>query len=336
VSQSVRLKEECWANLLFNGENMTCVKTMMLLATAALALGAASAADRTQITVKDSQEYPESITSTKDGAVIFGSISKGIIYRSAPGSMTAEPWIQPSSGNLKNVLGVFADERGRTLWVCSLLRPVPGQPEPTPDTALKAFDLKTGAFKKSYDFPDHKGVCNDIAVAKDGTVYVTETGDGKVLRLKSRSGNLEVWASDPLLASADGIGVLADGAIYVNGVRTGNLVRIALKADGSAGGVTKLETSRSLVRPDGMRAAGANTLLLAEGEGRADEVTINGEKAEIKVLKDDFKDGPTAVTLVGQTVFVLEAKLNYLNDEKLRGQDPGPFHATAVPYPSHK
>jgi sugar lactone lactonase YvrE len=314
---------------------MTCVKTMILLATATLALSAASAADRTQITVKDSKAFPESITSTKDGAVIFGSIGKGIIYRSAPGSDTAEPWIQPSSGNLKNVLGVFADERGNTLWVCSLVFPMPGQSEP-PDTALKAFDLKTGAFKKSYDFPDHKGICNDIAVAKDGTLYVTETAEGKVLRLKPRAGKLEAWASDPLLASADGIAVLADGSIYVNGFRTGNLVRVAVKPDGSAGEVTKLETSRPLVNPDGIRSVGPNTFLMAEGEGRADEVTINGEKAEIKVLKGDFKDGPTAVTLVGHSVFVLEAKLRYLTDDKLHGQDPGPFHATALPYPSHK
>jgi hypothetical protein len=98
----------------------------------------------------------------------------------------------------------------------------------------------------------------------------------------------------------------------------------------------KLETSRPLSRPDGMRSVGPNTILLAEGEGRVDEVTVNGEKAEIKTLRDGFKDQPTAVTLVGNTVFVSEAKLNYLNDEKLREQDPGPFRATAVPYQASK
>ena len=145
-----------------------------------------------------------------------------------------------------------------------------------------------------------------------------------------------MWSADPLLASADGIALLADGAVYVNGFRTGALVRIPVRPDGSAGQAMKLETSRPLVRPDGMRSVGPNTILLAEGEGRVDEVTVNGEKAEIKVLKGDFKDGPTAVTLVGGTAFVLEAKLNYLNDEKLRGQDPGTFRASAVPYRAPK
>jgi sugar lactone lactonase YvrE len=324
----------------FRRENMTASRVICvwfaLIASATVGVGFTFAADRSQITVNDTREFPESITSTKDGAVFFGSISKGMVYKAAPGSGRAEPWIKPGTGNLKNILGVFADERGKTLWVCSLVRPVPGGPEVQPDTALKAFDLKTGAFKVSYDFPGHKGVCNDIAVAPDGTVYATETGEGKILRLKRGTDNLEVWSADPLLASADGIALLADGAVYVNGFRTGSLVRVPVRPDGSAGQATKLDTSRPLVRPDGMRSVGPNTMLMAEGEGRVDEVTVNGEKAEIKVLKGDFTDGPTAVTLVGGTAFVLEAKLNYLNDEKLRGQDPGRFRASAVPYRAPK
>ena len=308
------------------------IQLLMFFTLLAATVVSALAADRSQIVVDDTREFPESITSTKAGAVFFGSITKGIIYRAAPGSSTAEPWIKPETGNLKNVLGVFADERAKILWVCSLVR----APEMPQDTSLKAFALGSGAFKASYSFPGGKGVCNDIAVAKDGTVYVTETGEGKILRLKRGAKDLEVWSSDPLLASADGIALLADGSVYANGVRTGYFVKVPVRPDGSAGQAMKIETSRPLVRPDGMRSVGPNTILLAEGEGRVDEVTVNGEKAEIKVLKGDFKDGPTAVTLVGGIAFVSEAKLNYLNDEKLKGQDPGPFHATAVPYQPSK
>jgi sugar lactone lactonase YvrE len=310
-----------------------CVQLLALFTLLAVTMISALAADRSQIVVNDTREFPESITSTKAGAVFFGSITKGIIYRAVPGSSTAEPWIKPGNGNLKNVLGVFADERANILWVCSLVR---GAPEAPQDTSLKAFALGSGAFKASYSFPSGKGVCNDIAVAKDGTVYATETGEGKILRLKPGAKDLEVWASDPLLASADGIALLADGSVYVNGFRTGFLVKVPVRPDGSSGQPMKVETSRPLVRPDGMRSVGPNTMLMAEGEGRVDEVTINGEKAEIKVLKGDFQDGPTAVALVRGAVFVLEAKLNYLNDEKLNGQDPGPFRATAVPYQPSK
>ena len=40
---------------------------------------------------------------------------------------------------------------------------------------------------------------------------------------------------------------------------------------------------------------------------------------------------PTAVTMVGNTAYVLEAKLNYQRDPALKGKDPAPFKAYAVP-----
>jgi hypothetical protein len=37
------------------------------------------------------------------------------------------------------------------------------------------------------------------------------------------------------------------------------------------------------------------------------------------------------VTVVGSTAYVLEAKLNYQRDPALKGKDPAPFKAFAVP-----
>jgi hypothetical protein len=94
----------------------------------------------------------------------------------------------------------------------------------------------------------------------------------------------------------------------------------------------KLRTDRALVRPDGMRPAGAKTLLLVEGEGRLVEVTIAGDEAQLRLIRDGFSNVPTAVTLVGNTAYVIEAKFNYRSDPALRGKDPGPFQAVGVPY----
>src|SRR5262249_43937941 len=136
---------------------------------------------------------------------------------------------------------------------------------------------------------------------------------------------------DPQLATADGIAILSDGAIYVNTFATGTLVRLAVGADGSSQAPVKLETSRPIVRPDGMRSVAGMTMLLVEGDGHLDEVTVQGTRADVKTLKDGFV-GATAVTLVGEQAFVLEAKLNYRNDARLRDQDPGPFRVLAAPY----
>jgi pSer/pThr/pTyr-binding forkhead associated (FHA) protein len=64
--------------------------------------------------------------------------------------------------------------------------------------------------------------------------------------------------------------------------------------------------------------------------GRLEEVTVSGDHATIRVIKDKYML-PTAVTVVGNTAYVLEAKLNYQRDPALKDKDPGPFKAYAVP-----
>lgn len=289
------------------------------------------AADRTEITFDGPRIFPESLTSTRNGDVYFGSLGQDSVYRATSKESQAKTWIQPKSNGLTTVLGVLADEKAGVLWVCASASGGRNGAPFVGETALKAFNLKDASLKASYAFPGN-GLCNDIAVAKDGTVYATDTIMGRVLRLKKGATALDVWASDPmLLATADGISLLADGNVYVNSVGQSTLMRIDVKKDGSAGPIVKLETSRPLQGPDGMRSVGSKTMLLVEG-GRLDEVTINGNKAEIKVLKEGMP-GITAVTLTGGMAYVSEAKLNLRNDAT---KDPGPFKAFGIPYKAPK
>ena len=76
------------------------------------------AQNRTEVTINDTGVMPENLTSSQDGTVYFGSTAKGTIYRAAPGAAQAEPWILASATGLTNVLGVLADDKTNTLWVC--------------------------------------------------------------------------------------------------------------------------------------------------------------------------------------------------------------------------
>ncbi|HZJ31453.1 MAG TPA: hypothetical protein VFD21_07790 [Vicinamibacterales bacterium] len=298
----------------------------VLLATVVVGL---HAADRREITFADARIFPESLTSTKDGTLYFGSLGQDAVYRATPNESKAVVFIPPKSNGLQSVLGVFADEKAGTLWVCASTTGGRGAPV-VGETALKAFNLKTGAFKASYAFPNN-GLCNDVAVAKDGTIYVADTAQGRVLRLKKGATALDVWASDPVvLATVDGLAILDDGALYANSVGQGTLMRIPIKTDGSAGAIAKLEPSRPLQGPDGMRTVGKMTLLLVEG-GRLDEVTIRGDKAEVKVIREGMP-GITAVTLTGKTAYVAEARLN----ERNTTTEIAPFRAIGIPYPAQK
>ena len=289
---------------------------------AGLAASAAYAAGRSEIVIDDTLVYPESITNSADGAMFMGSIPKHMIFRADPGAKKAEPWIKPGAGGLESVVGVLADDKDGVLWACS-------SDMEKKTAALKAFNLKTGAFKASYDLPGG-GLCNDIVMARNGDAYITETNGGRVLRLKKGAKDLEVWAKDAKLSGADGLIFGPGGNLYVNTYTTSILVRVDVKPDGSAGAVTQLKTSLPLDRPDGLRIGPDGKTYMVEGQGRLDRVTIDGDNAKIDVLKSGWTI-PSAVAFTPGTAWVLEAKLNYLMDPKFKGQDPGQFKVWAVP-----
>jgi len=85
---------------------------------------------------------------------------------------------------------------------------------------------------------------------------------------------------------------------------TGKLFRIPVNADGSAGAIVPIETSMPLVRPDGLRTVGPRTLIQAEQQGRVAELTITGNRADVRVVREGLT-GASGVTLVGDSALVL-------------------------------
>ena len=287
-------------------------------------------AQQTQVIIDDTRAFPESLTSTADGTLIIGSMEHGTIYRAAPGAAKATPWIPAGPNSLDRVLGVFAHDASNTLWVCTNASDPQGK-----DATLKSFDLKSGAAKGSYPFPDG-GLCNDIAVTRDGTTLATDTRGGRILALKPGATALAVWGADPKWVGIDGIAMLTDGSVLFNNVREHQLVRVEAKPDGSAGAATLLELSQPIAGPDGMRALPDGRIILVENRsGKIDIVRVEGNKATITTIKDGFKLTPTAVTVNGDTAWIVEAKFAYRNDPQLKDKDPDPFSATAVSIPAH-
>src|SRR5690606_13097197 len=225
------------------------IPTLLVLVVALSLAAPARGQARSEVTINDTDVQSENLTSSADGTVYFGSMAKGTIYRAAPGAVRAEPWIQAATTGLSNVLGVLADDKANTLWVCQNNTGGRGGAPVVGQTALRSFDLKSGAPTGTYPFPTTGGVCNDMAVAPDGTVYATESFANRVHRLRPGAATLDVWITDPQLGAVDGIALLADGAVYVNTFMSGKLFRIPVNPDGSAGSLTPIETSLPLSRP---------------------------------------------------------------------------------------
>jgi sugar lactone lactonase YvrE len=300
-----------------------------LLAGSGRALAAPS-----EVTIPGDHVFPESLTATADGTLIIGSLGQGAIYRAAPGASRAELWIKPGTAGMMSVLGVLADERSGTLWACSSDLSaagvtIPGGQKPV---ALKAFDLKSGAPKGSVPLPGQRTFCNDIAIGPDGAAYVTDSFNPHVLRLKPGASAFEVWATDDRFtvkngAGLDGIAFGGDGKLYVNLYNGNALFQIDVNSDGSAGKVTQLQPSQPIALCDGMRKLGTNTLLMIEGTGKLDRVSVDGDHAKIDLLKSGYKT-PVSVVQVGDIAWVLEGQLTDLFGP--HPGKPGPFRAYAV------
>lgn len=301
-----------------------------LLSAAALT-GAAHA--QSPVSIPD-KSFPESVTSTSDGTLYVGSFNNGGVTRVAPGGKP-EQLVKPGANDSRSTLGVLADEKSGTLYVCSndLSHFGVAGPNDTKGAWLKTFDLKTGAPKGSFGLADAKSFCNDIVVGSDGTAYVSDSVMPDVYSLKPGGTKLEIWATDPKLAPVgkdgvglDGIAIGADGDLYVTTFIPGKLFKIAMK-NGKAGEVTELKTSRTLDHADALRAHG-DGLLLIEGAGRLDKVTVKGDEAEIDTIKDGLAE-PVSVTVQGNTGWVAEGKLSYIIGPN-KGKDPGPFKLEPV------
>jgi sugar lactone lactonase YvrE len=308
-----------------------------LLAFALLLSGGGSfAAGAKEILIPGDRVFPESITGTSDGTLFIGSITEGAVYRVPPGADRAEPFLASGKTGLHSVIGVLADEASGTLFVCSSNFSFAGIVIPTGKglTSLWSFNLKSGEAKASVPLPGEKAFCNDLAIGKDGAVYVADSFNPHILRLKPGASSFEVWASDPRFAgegfNLDGIAFGSDGNLYVNTYNSHRLFKIAVEQNGAAGAVTELQSTQALDHPDGLRALGTGEFLMIEGAGRLDKIIVSGENAKVEVLKDGYKV-PVSVWRTGSEAWVLEGQLNLLFDPALKGTKPDPFKAYAVP-----
>jgi sugar lactone lactonase YvrE len=291
------------------------------------------------ITIVGDRVFPESVTSTADGRVIVGSVF-GSIYRTEPGGATATRWIDvtASDGGDIAVFGVLAHDPSNTLWACTSGNPW-GDGTPTTDpVALRSFDLSTGAPKAVYPFPpldgEGRSVCNDVTIAADGTAYVADTQGARILKLAPGASDLELFVADPALAGVDGIAFTQDWTLYVNTVTTGQIIRVGIESDGSAGPLTTIAVDTALGGPDGMRLIDGDRFLLAENQAqRLGILDIEGDAAKLIVLKADAASAPGA-TMVGNTAYVLDSQIQLLFDPARAGEQPGPFMVYAVPLPT--
>ena len=264
----------------------------------------AQAASAAEILIADAKSQPESLTVAPGGVLIVGSASTPFVYKVRAGSTAAEKFVDASAEGAGHL---FPRHAGGCRHEHPVDMPTDSRPGTTPaqrHTALRSFDLTTGAPKIRWNLPGDNNVCNDFAIGPDKALYITDTINSKIYRLPAGASTAELFLEHRALYGIDGITFL-DGTLYVNNVFSNNLYRIPVDAAGKAGQPVDIWMDQPIKGPDGMRAANGKLIVAENGSGKISVLTVNGDKASVTVIKEGLNT-PTGVEPAGDTIWIAE------------------------------
>jgi len=170
---------------------------------------------------------------------ITGSLAKRKLIRVGPDG-SAKDFL--SAEDMLRVVGIHVDSARSLLWFATWaprVGVVGPHHEPMTETRLFKCDLRTGHVLRRYVPPDSgtSHLFNDLAIAANGDVYVTDTEQGWLYRIKADVDSLEIFLRpDPdHFSDANGIAIApGDRRLYVAflegiarvEVRTGQITRV--------------------------------------------------------------------------------------------------------------
>lgn len=214
----------------------------------------------------------------------------------------ARDFVAEGADGMGSSLGMKIDAKRRILWV------VAGASEwmrgwsrsQAGRCALYGYDLRDGRLltKIAVGSADQPAMLNDLALASDGTVYVTDMQTGRVLRVAPESQTFEPWV---------------DGLQYPNGIAVSEDDRHVFVADFR--GVTRLsasdkarqriDTNGWLGGIDGLsyRNGALIGIQNAAGKARVVRVDLASHRVEILESGNEHFDIPTTGVIAGDAYY---------------------------------
>src|SRR5271167_1411098 len=83
--------------------------------------------------------------------------------------------------------------------------PVPDTTPVKRHTALRGFDLSSGAQKLRWNLPGDNSTCNDFSIGPDKALYISDTANSKIYKLPAGATNADLFLEDHALYGIDGI-----------------------------------------------------------------------------------------------------------------------------------
>jgi len=277
--------------------------------------------------------FPEGIAADNNGGLYIGSLTKGRILYLEPDTHLPRKFNDDGSNGLMSVGGLMVSPDGSTLYVCNSDLGITNF-SAAAKPGLVAFGIRDGGLVNRWNFPGG-GLCNDMTMTADGTILMTDSFNPRILALKSGADELIEWVTDERFNgegfNLNGITWNSEG-VFVVKYNSNELFRISQNSNGSAGKIEKVQLSRALAGPDGIKALEDGNLLVVEGAGMLSIIKISNLDGHIQTVANGL-NVPTTVAVIGKMAYVVEGQLDHLPSPNKAVTAPDPFQLQSITLP---
>ncbi len=192
------------------------IKYLLIFALFTLSIQVSAQQPAVIVTSSERDFIPEGIEiDNKTGIIYISSINRHkIIAVNKKGKH--KDFIKPGQDGFKEGLGLKIDYNRRWLWVISVL--TEGK---VFLSKIHAFDLRTGKTMQQYSIQDTlPHLFNDLVIAPDGNIFITDTYFTAVYKLDPVAKKLELFIQSPLLRYPNGL-AFGNNKMYIATYRNG-------------------------------------------------------------------------------------------------------------------
>jgi sugar lactone lactonase YvrE len=260
-------------------------------------------------TIGPADLLPEGIAcDARSGAVFLGSRKHRKIVRVAGGGKpSAQDFVAPRA-DLGAVLGLHVDAPRRLLWAAHNPRGKAERESGKLRSGIVGVDLESGAVVRSAAL-DGAHLLNDIAIAGNGVVYITDSEPGAVWRLPAGGAALERVVADGTFMYPNGIVWLEDRRTLIVADVTG--LHLLDPANGARRRVAR-GPAKTLGGVDGLLLHGDQLIAVQNGYGGERVVSWQIDRKQIAVTGETvlqswdprFAVPTTACVRDGQVLFI--------------------------------
>ncbi|MEU5545533.1 superoxide dismutase [Streptomyces sioyaensis] len=186
--------------------------------------------------------YPEGIAADpRTGDIYVGSYATGAVYKAIPGHRTAQVFLPSGTDGRTTANGLKVDRAGR-LWVIDST------------AGVAVYDLHDRKLIARFDVTGSaKSFVNDLAIAPDGSAYLTDSYRGVLYRVTPRqlaraaahSGRAELTTAYDLAGARPNAPA---GGVALNGIVADPSGRYLLTVDMTAGTLYRVDVASGAVR----------------------------------------------------------------------------------------